>query len=318
MAHNDSHTYPHAVNTPPEEEQKARNNKRALQVVPARYPLRILGAIFSVFIIAVILQSIATNSRWEWNVFAEWFFNPVIIDGLIRTLLLTLLGTLFSIILGTILALARLSPSYLLSSLAWTYIWLFRSLPLILVLIILYNFSYLYENISIGIPFTSVVFASFPTINLLDQFSVAVLGLTLVQSAYTAEIIRGGILGVEQGQFEAAAALGLPSQRRTFRIILPQALRSIIPTGFNEIISLAKGTSIVYVLALPELFYTIQVIYNRTQQVIPLLMVATIWYLTITTILSVIQYYIERYFSRGAVREMPPTPLQRLVAWVRR
>ena len=120
-------------------------------------------------------------------------------------------------------------------------------------LIILYNFSYLYDAISLGIPFTSVVFASYPTIDILGQFAVAVLGLTLVQSAYTAEIIRGGIR-VDYGQHEAAAALGLPGYRRTFRIILPQALRSIIPTGFNEIISLAKGTSIVYVLALRSCF----------------------------------------------------------------
>jgi ABC-type Fe3+ transport system permease subunit len=142
-----------------------------------------------------------------------------------------------------------------------------------------------------------------------------VLGLSLVQSAYTAEIIRGGILGVEHGQHEAAAALGLPAYRRTFRIILPQALRSILPTGFNEVISLAKGTSIVYVLSMPELFYTVQVIYNRTQQVIPLLMVATVWYLLITTVLSVLQYYVERYFSRGTVRQVAPTPLQRLRQW---
>jgi polar amino acid transport system permease protein len=289
-----------------------------LKVVPARYPLRLIGALFSLFILAAIVQSVAGNARWEWGVFAEWFFAPAVLAGLGQTLLLTLLGTLFSILFGTLLALARLSRSYLLASLAWGYIWLFRSLPLILVLIILYNFSYLYDAISLGIPFTSVVFASYPTIDILGQFAVALLGLTLVQSAYTAEIIRGGILGVDYGQHEAAAALGLPGYRRTFRIILPQALRSIIPTGFNEIISLAKGTSIVYVLALPELFYTIQVIYNRTQQVIPLLMVATVWYLFITTALSVIQYYIERYFARGAVRELPPTPWQKLAGWLKR
>ena len=116
-------------------------------------------------------------------------------SGLAKTLLLTLLGTLFGIIFGTALALARLSKSYLLNALAWGYIWLFRSLPLLLVLIILYNFSYLYDNFSFGIPFTSIVFFSHPTVDLLDQFSVAVLGLSLVQSAYTAEIIRGGIIG---------------------------------------------------------------------------------------------------------------------------
>lgn len=148
------------------------------------------------------------------------------------------------------------------------YIWLFRSLPLIVVLIILYNFSYLYDTLSLGIPFTGVTWASYQTINVLGQFSTAVVGLTLVQSAYTAEIIRGGFLGVDHGQYEAAAALGLPAWRRTLRIILPQALRTILPSGFNEIISLAKGTAMVYVLAMPELFYTIQIIYNRTQEVI--------------------------------------------------
>ncbi len=152
-----------------------------------------------------------------------------------------------------------------LASLAWGYIWLFRSLPLIVVLIILYNFSYLYDTLSLGIPFTGVTWVSYQTINVLGQFSTAVVGLTLVQSAYTAEIIRGGFLGVDHGQYEAAAALGLPAWRRTLRIILPQALRTILPSGFNEIISLAKGTAMVYVLAMPELFYTIQMIYNRTQ-----------------------------------------------------
>ncbi len=137
---------------------------------------------------------------------------------------------------------------------------------------------------------------------MLGQFSTAVVGLTLVQSAYTAEIIRGGFLGVDHGQYEAAAALGLPAWRRTVRIILPQALRTILPSGFNEIISLAKGTAMVYVLAMPELFYTIQMIYNRTQEVIPLLMVGAAWYLVITTVLSAIQYGVERALARSERR----------------
>ncbi|MFK8258141.1 amino acid ABC transporter permease [Erwinia sp. AnSW2-5] len=274
-----------------------------LRVVPARYPLRLVGAVIALFILAVVIQSVAFNPRWEWSVFAQWFFAPAILSGLGQTLLLTLLASLLSILLGVSLALARLSPSWLLSGLAFGYIWLFRSLPLIVVLIILYNFSYLYETLSLGIPFTPLTLVEYKTIDVLGQFSTAVIGLTLVQAAYTAEIIRGGILGVDQGQFEAAAALGLPSSRRTLRIILPQALRSIIPTGFNEIISLAKGTAMVYVLAMPELFYTIQMVYNRTQQVIPLLMVAAVWYLLITTVLSVFQHYVERWLARGATRE---------------
>lgn len=274
-----------------------------LRVVPARYPLRLVGAVIALFILAVVIQSVAFNPRWEWSVFAGWFFAPAILSGLGQTLLLTLIASLLSILLGVGLALARLSSSWLLSGLAFGYIWLFRSLPLIVVLIILYNFSYLYETLSLGIPFTPLTLVEYKTIDVLGQFSTAVIGLTLVQAAYTAEIIRGGISGVDQGQFEAAAALGLPSSRRTLRIILPQALRSIIPTGFNEIISLAKGTAMVYVLAMPELFYTIQMVYNRTQQVIPLLMVAAVWYLLITTVLSVFQHYVERWLARGATRE---------------
>lgn len=273
-----------------------------LQVVPARYPARTAGAIVALFILAGVVQSVAFNPRWEWSVFAHWFFDPVILHGLGQTLLLTLLGTIFSLFLGGLLALARLSSSWLLSTLAWGYIWLFRSLPLIVVLIILYNFSYLYDTLSVGIPFTGLSWGAYQTINVLGQFQAAVIGLTLVQAAYSAEIIRGGILGVDHGQVEAASALGLSATRRTFRIILPQALRAIIPTAFNEIISLAKGTSVVYVLAMPELFYTIQMIYNRTQEVIPLLMVGAVWYLAITSVLSIIQHLVERALARSERR----------------
>ncbi|WP_312467167.1 amino acid ABC transporter permease [Pseudescherichia sp.] len=273
-----------------------------IKVIPARYPLRTVGAFVALFVLAIVIQSVAFNPRWEWHVFARWFFDPAILYGVGQTLLLTLLGTALSVIIGGLLALARLSSSWLLSSLAWGYIWLFRSLPLIVVLIILYNFSYLYDTLTIGIPFTAISWGQFETINVLGQFSTAVVGLTLVQSAYTAEIIRGGFLGVDHGQYEAAAALGLPAWRRTLRIILPQALRTILPSGFNEIVSLAKGTAMVYVLAMPELFYTIQMIYNRTQEVIPLLMVGAVWYLAITSVLSIIQHLVERALARSERR----------------
>ncbi|QEM91591.1 amino acid ABC transporter permease [Kosakonia radicincitans] len=288
-----------------------------VKVVPARYPLRTVGAVVALFVLAGIVQSVAFNPRWEWQVFARWFFDPVILDGLGQTLLLTLLGTALSVVFGGLLALARLSSSWLLSSLAWSYIWLFRSLPLIVVLIILYNFSYLYDSLSLGIPFTAISWGHYETINVLGQFSTAVVGLTLVQSAYTAEIIRGGFLGVDHGQYEAAAALGLPAWRRTLRIILPQALRTILPSGFNEIISLAKGSAMVYVLAMPELFYTIQMIYNRTQEVIPLLMVGAVWYLVITSVLSAIQYLVERWLARSERRSAISPSRKRVTAGVR-
>ncbi len=277
------------------------------RIVPARHPGRIAGTIFAALVIAVVLYSTFTNPRWGWGVFAQWFFAEPVLVGLGRTLLLTALAAVSGSILGTALALARVSKSPLLASLSWGYIWLLRSIPMIVLLLVLNNLGYLYETIRIGIPFTDKILVDYPTTQLLTPFAAAFLGLTLNQSAFFAEIVRGGILSVDQGQLEAAAALGLPRRRQAFRIVLPQAMRSILPTGFNEIIGLAKSTSMVYVLALPELFYTVQVIYRRNLEVIPLLMVATVWYLVIMTVLSIAQHYIERYFSKGALRN--PAPL---------
>jgi polar amino acid transport system permease protein len=172
------------------------------------------------------------------GVFARWFFDPVILK-VWADAAADAAGTALSVILAACWR-WRALHSWLLSSLAWGYIWLFRSLPLIVVLIILYNFSYLYDTLSLGIPFTAISWASFETINVLGQFSTAVVGLTLVQSAYTAEIIRGGFLGVDHGQYEAAA-LGLPAWRRTLRIILPQALRTILPSGLMKLSASPRG-----------------------------------------------------------------------------
>jgi len=280
------------------------------RIVPARHPGRTVGTIFAALVIAVVLYSTFTNPRWGWGVFAEWFFAEPVLVGLGRTLLLTALAAVSGSILGTALALARVSKSPLLASLSWGYIWLLRSIPMIVLLLVLNNLGYLYETISVGVPFSDKVLFDYPTTQLLTPFAAAFLGLTLNQSAFFAEIVRGGILSVDQGQLEAAASLGLSRRRQAFRIVLPQAMRSILPTGFNEIIGLAKSTSMVYVLALPELFYTVQVIYRRNLEVIPLLMVATVWYLVIMTVLSIAQHYIERYFSRGAVRNPTPLPFQ--------
>ncbi|MGG6898800.1 MULTISPECIES: amino acid ABC transporter permease/ATP-binding protein [Rhizobium] len=295
---------------PPAGTSEAKTDYARYRIVPARHPGRTAGTIFAAFVLAAVLYSTFTNPRWGWGVFAEWFFAEPVLVGLGRTLLLTALAAVSGSVLGTALALARVSKSPLLSSLSWGYIWLLRSIPMIVLLLVLNNLGYLYETISVGVPFTDKILFNYPTTQLLTPFAAAFLGLTLNQSAFFAEIVRGGILSVDQGQLEAAAALGLPRWRQAFRIVLPQAMRSILPTGFNEIIGLAKSTSMVYVLALPELFYTVQVIYRRNLEVIPLLMVATVWYLVIMTVLSVIQHYIERYFSKGAVRNPTPLPFQ--------
>ncbi|WID94929.1 amino acid ABC transporter permease/ATP-binding protein [Bosea vestrisii] len=291
----------HATSTPP-----ARDFSR-YRIVPARYPARTIGTVFAVVVIFAIANSVLSNPRWGWDVFAEWFFAEPVLAGLARTLLLTLLGSILGFLLGTGLALARVSGSPLLASLSWAYVWLFRSIPLIVLLLVLNNLGYLYSTVWLGVPFTDITFASWSTTQLITPFFAAVLGLTLNAGAFSSEIVRGGILSVDQGQHEAAAALGLPRHRQFSRIVLPQAMRTILPNGFNEIILLAKGTSQVYILALPELFYTIQIIYRRNLEVIPLLMVATVWYLVILSVLSFVQHHIERYYSRGALRNPPPS-----------
>ncbi len=286
------------------------------KVVGARHPGRLAGTIFALIVIALTLHSILDNPRWGWPVFGHWFFSRPVLQGLSRTLELTLVASVCGFVLGTALALARLSRSPLLAGLAWAYIRLLRSIPLLVLLLILYNLGYLYRSVTLGIPFTDIVFAEWRTSDLLSQFGAAALGLSLNQAAFAAEIIRGGILSVDQGQLEAAAALGLPRRRQVFRIVIPQAMRAILPTVFNELIGLAKNISVVYILALPELFYTVQVIYQRNMEVMPLLMVATVWYLIILTLLSVVQYYIERHYARGALRTQAATPLQQVRTWL--
>ncbi|MGO1409031.1 MAG: amino acid ABC transporter permease [Brachybacterium sp.] len=289
-----------------------------LRVVPARNPGRVVLAIVVGLVVAAVLYSFVTNPRWEWGVVAQWFFAESILRGLLETLKLTVLAGAVGFGLGLLLALMRLSKSTLISSVSWTFSWIFRSTPLLVQLLLWYNLGYLYESITLGVPFTEAVFFQARTSELMTPMLAAILGLGLHQAAYAAEMIRGGILSVDQGQLEAASALGIPARDRSLRIVLPQAMRAILPPAFNEIIGLVKGTSIVYVLAHAELFFTVQQIYGRTQEVLPMLLVATLWYVVITSVLSIGQYYIERHYSKGAVRTLPPTPLQALRARVSR
>ena len=282
-----------------------KEDHRRYRIVPARHPWRTVGSALAAVVLTATLYSVLTNPRWGWDVFAQFFLSEPVLVGLGRTVLLTVLASALGFLLGGALAFARVSKSPLLAGVSWGYIWFLRSIPLIVLLLILNNVGYLYPTINVGIPFTGLSFAEYNTVAVLSPFAVALIGLTLNQAAFSAEIIRGGILSVDQGQHEAAAALGLSRRRQALNIVLPQAMRAILPSGFNEIIGLAKSTSMVYVLALPELFYTVQVIYRRNLEVIPLLMVATVWYLVIMSVLSIVQIGIERRFSRGALRNAP-------------
>ena len=239
------------------------SNVETIKVVSARYPLRAAGAVVALFVLAVVIQSVAFNPRWEWAVFARWFFDPVILEGVGQTLLLTLISTVLSVVIGGMLALARLSSSWLLNSLAWGYIWLFRSLPLIVVLIILYNFSYLYDTLSLGVPFTGITWGSFETINVLGQFSTAIVGLTLVQSAYTAEIIRGAIRTIPRGEIEAAQAFGMTPWQTMKGIVLPSALRRALPAYSNEVIFMLHGSAVAGIITVVDLTGAARIINAR-------------------------------------------------------
>ncbi|MFE2429980.1 amino acid ABC transporter permease [Streptomyces sp. NPDC059373] len=270
----------------------------ALKVVPARHPWRWVATFAVAVLLAQFVHGLVTNQAWDWDTFGLYFSSETIIKALGVTLQLTLYGTVIGFVLGVVLAFMRLSASPLLKGVAFGYVWAFRSIPLIVQVIFWFNLTVLYEHLSIGVPFGPGFF-SFKTLDL-GPLGAAVLGLSLHQAAYFAEIVRGGVLSVDGGQLEAASALGIPRLRQLRRIVLPQAMRSILPSAANEVISLFKGTSIVSVVAIGELFYQVQVIYGRNGRVIPLLLVATFWYIVLTSILSVAQYYVERHFSRGA------------------
>ncbi|MEV6825050.1 amino acid ABC transporter permease [Amycolatopsis sp. NPDC051102] len=289
----------------------------ALKIVPARHPLTWVAAVVVAVLVAMAGHALVTNKAFDWPTFARFVFQKSILEAIALTLELTLFGVVAGFLLGTVLALMRISRNPLLRAVSWTYTWIFRSVPLILQLLFWYNLAILYNEISFGVPF-GPSFVSVGTMSLIPPFLAAGLGLALHQGAYAAEIVRAGFLSVDAGQREAAAALGIPAGRQFRRIVLPQAMRTIVPTAANEIVGLLKATSQVYVMALPELFYQVQVIYTRSGRVIPLLLVATAWYLALTSVLSIAQFYVERHFGRGAQRTLPPTPLQRLrAAWRR-
>ncbi|QMU76681.1 amino acid ABC transporter permease [Streptacidiphilus sp. PB12-B1b] len=290
----------------------------AQRVVPLRHPGRWIASLVVLVLAAQFAHGLVSNPFYQWGRFDYWFLRPVILRGLGVTLQVTALSAVFGLAGGVLLALARQSRSPVLRAVSWVYIWLFRSVPLIVVLLILYNFSALYKTLSLGVPF-GPGFVHFGESSLATELVIATLGLSLSEAAYAAEVVRSGILSVDQGQHEAAAALGLPKGYQFRRIVLPQALRAIVPAYVNQLIGLVKGTSLVFYVSLLDLFGEVQNMGSTYPgDVVPLLMVATVWYVILTSVVSVVQFYVERYYSRGALRTIPPTPLQKLRAGVRR
>lgn len=281
----------------------------SIPVVPLRHPARLAIAVVLILLAVGAAWDVAVNQRYHWDVVVSYLFAPQIIAGAGLTVLLTVVSMAVGIALGTVLAVMRLSANPILSTISRGYIWFFRGTPLLVQLIFWYNIAALYPVIAFGLPFggPSLVLGSANV--LISPLAAALLGLSLNEAAYMAEIIRGGIGSVDKGQYDAGRALGMNSGKLMRRVILPQAMRVVLPPTGNQVISMLKGTSLVSVLAISDLLYSAQIIYANNYQTIPLLIVASLWYLLMTTILSFFQTKLERRYGRGF--DVAPRPARR-------
>lgn len=290
-------TKEHTMNSPPQ--QTAPNLD--MKIVPVRQYSRWVAAVIIGIALLAFAQSVVTNPRYEWGIVAQYFLDQSILEGLTRTIWLTIASMLIGIIIGATIAIMSVSSNPLLSGFAGGYIWIFRGTPLLVQLVFWYNLSALYPTIDIGLPFSS----PWVSVNANDYITIyiaALLGLSLNEGAYMSEIVRSGLSAIPPGQREVAEALGLPNGRILLRVILPQAMRIITPPTGNQFIGMLKTTSLVSVIAMQELLYSAQLIYQTNFQTIPLLIVASLWYLILTTILTIIQHFVERHFSRSLHR----------------
>jgi len=272
-----------------------------LKIVGKRYYGRWLSALVVLLCVVAMAHSMINNPRFEWQVIAENFTAPSILQGVLMTLQLTAISVVLGFAFGTVLALMRLSSNPVLVAVSWAYTWFFRGVPMLVQLFLWYNIAALYPRIALSIPGLGELWSA-QSNALVSSFSAAVIALVMHQSAYAAEIVRAGIQSVGNGQIEAARALGYRPAQIFHHTVLPQAMRAIMPPAGNEIIGQLKTTAVVSVISLQDVLFSAQIIYQRTYEVIPLLLVATLWYLLMTSVLSVGQYYVERYFGRGVTR----------------
>jgi polar amino acid transport system permease protein len=282
-------------------------------IVPVRHPGRIVSGAVVLALLALLGYRLGTVDKINYPSITKYLFQRSILEGLLTTVELAVLSQLIGTVLGTLLATMRMSRNPVLSSVSWLYIWFFRGTPLIVQILFWYN-GLLYllpRSITITLLPGVTLFDGL-TADLLTIFVAATLALALNEAAYMAEIVRGGILAVDSGQNEAAAALGMTSGQTLRRVVLPQAMRVIIPPTGNELISMLKNTSLVVVIGQTELLGRTTAIYSQSGEVFELLVMASIWYLALTSVSYVGQYYLERRFARGSLRDLPPTPLQRL------
>jgi len=272
----------------------------AIKAIPIRRWGRWLSAAIITYIFAALLYSFIKNSNVEWPTVWEYMFKPLTLRGLLLTMELTIISMVIGAAGGVLLAVMRLADNFVLSGVAWVYIWFFRGTPVYVQIILWANLGVFYPKLIAGLPFTGIVFGSTDSGTLVAHIIVpAILALGLNEAAYGAELVRSGIISVEAGQSEAALSLGMSPTLTMRRVVLPQAMRVIIPTFGNETISMLKTTSLIAAIGGLEMFGRLQQVWSQTFQIIPLIVVACIWYLFLTSVLTFGQGYLEAYFGKG-------------------
>jgi len=265
------------------------------QYVPQRYYGRIFASVVIVVLLALLVNAFA-HGKIEWRFVGQFLTARAILFGLVNTIVMSILAMALGVVFGIIVAVMRMSHNPVLRSVAIGYTWIFRGTPLVLQLLLWFNLALIFPTISIPGLF------HVQTVDVMTPFIAALLGLSINQGAYTSEVVRAGLISVDLGQYEAAKSIGMTRLHALRRIILPQAMRVIIPPIGNEFIGMVKTTSLASMIQYSELLYNAQTIYFANARVMELLFVAGIWYLLVVTLLSFGQNRLERYFGRGTSR----------------
>ncbi|MEU0411031.1 amino acid ABC transporter permease [Streptomyces griseorubiginosus] len=290
------------ADTPP----RASLAPETIKAIPVRHYGRYVSAVIVLALVALLVNAFATAEKIQWSAVGDKLFDSTVLAGAGRTLLITVLSMILGVVLGVVLAVMRLSKNPVTSWVAWAYIWFFRGTPVYVQLLLWFNLALIFPMLNLGPIYKDEM------TDVMTPFMCALLGLGLNEAAYMAEICRAGLLAVDEGQTEASHALGMSHAKTLRRIVIPQAMRVIVPPTGNEFINLLKTSSLVYAVTYNELLRATSTIGSTSYAVMEMLFVASIWYLVMTSVFSVFQYYLERRFARGSSRSLPATPWQKI------
>jgi len=278
----------------------------AIKAIPVRHWGRYVSAVIVLALVGLLVNAFATADKIQWSAVGDYVFDDTVLKGAGRTLLISVLAMIMGVVLGVILAVMRLSKNPVTSWVAWVYIWFFRGTPVYVQLLLWFNLALIFPMLNLGPIYKDEM------VDVMTPFMAALLGLGLNEAAYMAEICRAGLLAVDEGQTEASHALGMSHAKTLRRIVIPQAMRVIVPPTGNEFINMLKTSSLVYAVTYNELLRATSTIGSTSYAVMEMLFVACIWYLVMTSVFSVFQFYLERRFARGSSRNLPPTPWQKI------